>query len=226
MQTQKHTKKSFVLRKGRVTVAQRRALNSLKKEYTIKLGKGELNIAEAFLNPDKKLIADVGFGSGESLLFMANKYQEANFVGIEVYSSGIGSALNQIQKNKLTNLKIIEADVFQLLETNIADDTFDGIVFLYPDPWPKRKHHKRRLLSEVFLSLLYDKVTTNGLVFCKTDWENYYYQIKEGFSADDRWVSEDLINLPEYISSLPKTRYERKALIEGRRSRELFFSKA
>ena len=226
MQTQKHTKKSFVLRKGRVTVAQRRALNSLKKEYTIKLGKGELNIAEAFLNPDKKLIADVGFGSGESLLFMANKYQEANFVGIEVYSSGIGSALNQIQKNKLTNLKIIEADVFQLLETNIADDTFDGVVFLYPDPWPKRKHHKRRLLSEGFLSLLYDKVTTNGLVFCKTDWENYYYQIKEGFSADDRWVSEDLINLPEYISSLPKTRYERKALIEGRRSRELFFSKA
>ena len=226
MQTQKHTKKSFVLRKGRVTVAQRRALNSLKKEYTIKLGKGELNIAEAFLNPNKKLIADVGFGSGESLLFMANKYQEANFVGIEVYSSGIGSALNQIQKNKLTNLKIIEADVFQLLETNIADDTFDGIVFLYPDPWPKRKHHKRRLLSEGFLSLLYDKITTNGLVFCKTDWENYYYQIKEGFSADDRWVSEDLINLPEYISSLPKTRYERKALIEGRRSRELFFSKA
>ena len=226
MQTQKHTKKSFVLRKGRVTVAQRRALNSLKKEYTIKLGKGELNIAEAFLNPDKKLIADVGFGSGESLLSMANKYQEANFVGIEVYSSGIGSALNQIQKNKLTNLKIIEADVFQLLETNIADDTFDGIVFLYPDPWPKRKHHKRRLLSEGFLSLLYDKITTNGLVFCKTDWENYYYQIKEGFSADDRWVSEDLINLPEYISSLPKTRYERKALIEGRRSRELFFSKA
>ena len=226
MQTQKHTKKSFVLRKGRVTVAQRRALNSLKKEHTIEPSKGELNVAEAFIEPDKKLIADVGFGSGESLLSMANKYQEANFVGIEVYSSGIGSALNQIQKNKLTNLKIIEADVFQLLETNIADDTFDGIVFLYPDPWPKRKHHKRRLLSEGFLNLLYDKITTNGLVFCKTDWENYYYQIKEGFSADNRWVSEDLTNLPEYISSLPKTKYERKALIEGRRSRELFFSKA
>tara|TARA_B100000029_G_scaffold322716_1_gene315074 strand:+ start:429 stop:863 length:435 start_codon:yes stop_codon:yes gene_type:complete len=129
MQTQKYTKKSFVLRKGRVTVAQRRALSSLKKEYTIEPGRGELNIAEAFLDPDKKLIADVGFGSGESLLFMANKYQEANFVGIEVYPSGIGSALNQIQKSKLTNLKIIEADVFQLLETNIEDDTFDGLFF-------------------------------------------------------------------------------------------------
>ena len=185
-----------------------------------------LNLAEAFLDPGRKLIADVGFGSGESLLSMANKYSEANFVGIEVYSSGIGSALNQIQESNLTNLKIIEADVFQLLETNIADDTFDGIVFLYPDPWPKRKHHKRRLLSELFLNLLYHKTTNNGLVFCKTDWESYYYQIKERFSADERWASEDLTNLPEYLHSLPKTKYERKALIEGRQPRELFYRKA
>ena len=225
IQAQKHTKKSFVLRKGRVTTAQRRALNSLKKEYTITLGKGILNLAEAFLYPDRKLIADVGFGSGESLLSMANNYPEANFVGIEVYSSGIGSALNQIHKSNLTNLKIIEADVFQLLETSIVDKTFNAIVFLYPDPWPKRKHHKRRLLSEGFLNLLFDKIKTNGLVFCKTDWEDYYYQIEEVFSSDTAWASEDLANLPEYLKSLPKTKYERKALIEGRQTRELFFRK-
>ena len=226
MQAQKNTEKSFVLRKGRVTAAQRRALNSLKNEYTITPSKSRLSLAEAFLDADRKLIADVGFGSGESLLSMANKHQEANFVGIEVYSSGIGSALNQIQKSNLTNLKIIEADVFQLLETNIADETFDVVVFLYPDPWPKRKHHKRRLLSEGFLNLLYDKITTNGLVYCKTDWEDYYCQIKGVFSSDDRWASEDLTNLPEYLQSLPKTKYERKALIEGRQTRELFFRKA
>ena len=226
MQAQKNTEKSFVLRKGRVTAAQRRALNSLKNEYTITPGKSRLNLAEAFLDSDRKLIADVGFGSGESLLSMANKHQEANFIGIEVYPSGIGSALNQIQKSNLTNLKIIEADVFQLLETNIADETFDVVVFLYPDPWPKRKHHKRRLLSEDFLNLLYSKIITNGLVYCKTDWEDYYCQIKEVFSSDDRWASEDLTNLPEYLQSLPKTKYERKALIEGRQTRELFFRKA
>ena len=225
MQAQKNTEKSFVLRKGRVTAAQRRALNSLKNEYTITPSKSRLSLAETFVDSDRKLIADVGFGSGESLLSMANKYQEANFVGIEVYSSGIGSALNQIQKSNLTNLKIIEADVFQLLETNIADETFDVVVFLYPDPWPKRKHHKRRLLSEGFLNILYGKITTNGLVYCKTDWEDYYYQIKEVFSSDDRWVNEDLTNLPEYLQSLPKTKYERKALIEGRQTRELFFRK-
>ena len=226
MQAQKNTEKSFVLRKGRVTAAQRRALKTLKNEYTITPGKSRLRLAEVFLDSDRKLIADVGFGSGESLLSMANKHQEANFVGIEVYSSGIGSALNQIQKSNLTNLKIIEADVFQLLETNIADETFDVVVFLYPDPWPKRKHHKRRLLSEGFLNILYSKITTNGLVYCKTDWEDYYYQIKEVFSSDDRWASEDLTNLPEYLQSLPKTKYERKALIEGRQTRELFFRKA
>ena len=226
MQAQKNTEKSFVLRKGRVTAAQRRALNSLKNEYTITPGKGRLSLGEAFLDSDRKLIADVGFGSGESLLSMANNYPEANFVGIEVYSSGIGSALNQIQKSNLTNLKIIEADVFQLLETSIVDKTFDATVFLYPDPWPKRKHHKRRLVSESFLNLLYDTTTNNGVVCCKTDWENYYYQIKEGFSADERWASEDLTNLPEYLHSLPKTKYERKALIEGRQPRELFFRKA
>ncbi len=226
MQSQKHTKKSFVLRKGRVTVAQRRALNSLKDEYTIKPSKGKLNLAEAFQDPDKKLVADIGFGSGESLLSMANNYQEANFVGIEVYSSGIGSALNQIQKSKLTNLKIIEADVFHLLETNIADNTFDGMVFLYPDPWPKRKHHKRRLISQDFLNLLYNKIKTKGLIFFKTDWKDYYDQIKELFYVDNGWVREDLNNSPEYIRCLPKTRYERKALIQGRQPRELFFSKA
>ena len=226
MQAQKNTEKSFVLRKGRVTAAQRRALNSLKNEYTIRPGKSRLSLAGAFLESDRKLIADVGFGSGESLLSMANKNQEANFVGIEVYSSGIGSALNQIQKSNLTNLKIIEADVFQLLETNIADETFDVVVFLYPDPWPKRKHHKRRLLSARFLNLLYDKIRTNGLVYCKTDWEDYYRQIKEVFSSDDSWASEYLTNLPQYLQSLPKTKYERKALIEGRQTRELFFRKA
>ena len=146
MQTQKNVRKSFVLRKGRITVAQRRALKSLKNKYTIPVGKKRLDLAEAFINKERKLIGDVGFGSGESLLSMANKYQDANFVGIEVYPSGIGSTLNQIKQSKLTNLKLIESDVYELLETKIVKETFDTMVFLYPDPWPKKRHKKRRLL--------------------------------------------------------------------------------
>ena len=225
MQEQKNDKKSFVLRKGRITFAQRRALKSLKSRYYIPVGKGKLDLAEPFFDSEKKLIADIGFGVGESLLSMAKKFQEANFIGIEVYPSGIGSALNQIHQSKLTNIKIIEFDVFDLLETKVGKETFDVMVFLYPDPWPKRKHHKRRLLTKDFFSLLYDKMTLGGLVFCKTDWEDYYSQIKEIIVSDDRWTDEDLVNLPEYLQSLPTTKYERKALKEGRESRELFFRK-
>ena len=225
MQTQKNVRKSFVLRKGRITVAQRRALKSLKNKYTIPVGKKSLDLAEAFINKERKLIGDVGFGSGESLLSMANKYQDANFVGIEVYPSGIGSTLNQIKQSKLTNLKLIESDVYELLETKIVKETFDTMVFLYPDPWPKKRHKKRRLLSEDFINLLHEKMTIDGLVFCKTDWKDYYCQIKQVFAIDKRWAAEELTNLPEYLKSLPKTKYERKAREEGRNSWELFFRK-
>ena len=225
MQTQKNVRKSFVLRKGRITVAQRRALKSLKNKYTIPVGKKRLDLAEAFINKERKLIGDVGFGSGESLLSMANKYQDANFVGIEVYPSGIGSTLNQIKQSKLTNLKLIESDVYELLETKIVKETFDTMGFLYPDPWPKKRHKKRRLLSEDFINLLHEKMTIDGLVFCKTDWEDYYCQIKQVFAIDKKWAAEELTNLPEYLKSLPKTKYERKARTEGRNSWELFFRK-
>ena len=221
----KNAKKSFVLRKGRTTSAQRRALKYLKKQHTIQLVKDKVDFSAAFEGSPKKLIADVGFGSGESLLYMADRFNEVNFVGIEVYPSGIGSALNQIEQNKLTNLKIIESDVFDLLETKVTNETFDAMIFLYPDPWPKRKHLKRRLLSEDFLNLLYDKVVIGGLVFCKTDWVDYYTQVKEAVVSDNGWLREDLTNLPEYLKSLPQTKYERKALIEGRESRELLFRK-
>ena len=221
----KNTKKSFVLRKGRTTSAQRRALKYLKKQHTIQLGEDKVDFSAAFEGSPKKLIADVGFGSGESLLYMADRFNEVNFVGIEVYPPGIGSALNQIEQNKLTNLKIIESDVFDLLETKVTNETFDAMIFLYPDPWPKRKHLKRRLLSEDFLNLLYDKVVIGGLVFCKTDWGDYYTQVKEAVASDKGWLREDLTNLPEYLKSLPQTKYERKALIEGRESRELIFRK-
>ena len=221
----KKSKRSFVLRKGRTTSAQRRALKCLKKQHTIQLGENRVDFSAAFEGSPKKLIGDVGFGSGESLLYMADRFNKLNFVGIEVYPPGIGSALNQIEQNKLTNLKIIESDVFDLLETKVTDETFDAMIFLYPDPWPKRKHLKRRLLSEDFLNLLYDKVVIGGLVFCKTDWKDYYSQVKEAVVSDNRWLKEDLTNLPEYLKSLPQTKYERKALIEGRQSRELLFRK-
>ena len=99
------------------------------------------------------------------------------------------------------------------------------MVFLYPDPWPKRKHHKRRLLSKGFFNLLYKKLVPDGLVYCKTDWEDYYFQIEEEFSLSKGWQKEDLNSLPVALKSLPRTNYEKKALTGGRNPRELFYRK-
>lgn len=217
--------KSFTLRKGRLTSAQKRALSSLKEKYYIFNQGKKINLKESFNNPERKLVADVGFGTGESLVFMASEFPEINFVGIEVYPSGIGTTINSAEQKKVTNLKIIESDVLDLLQTKLVDDVFDSMVFLFPDPWPKRKHHKRRLLSEDFLNLLYKKVVLGGTVYCKTDWEDYYLQIKKSFSSVKGWGFQDLDDLPEHIKFLPKTKYERKALEERREARQLLFRK-
>tara|TARA_Y100000590_G_scaffold139674_1_gene159998 strand:+ start:18124 stop:18819 length:696 start_codon:yes stop_codon:yes gene_type:complete len=217
--------KSFALRKGRLTSAQKRALSSLKDKYCISNEREKINLKESFNNPQRKLIADVGFGTGESLIFMASEFPNINFVGIEVYPSGIGSTLNNAEQKSVSNIKIIESDVLDLFKAKVADEIFDSIVFLFPDPWPKRKHHKRRLLSENFLRLLYKKVVMGGTVFCKTDWEDYYLHMKKSFSSVQGWHLQEPGNFPLHIKSLPKTKYERKALEEGREVRQLLFRK-
>ena len=157
--------RSYVLRKGRITRAQKRALKNLKDLHVLPLRNKKLDFSGAFTTSNEKLIADVGFGSGESLLYMAENYEDANLVGIDLYAPGIGATLNQIEKRGLTNLKIIESDVRNFLKDYVENETFDVMVFLYPDPWPKRKHHKRRLLSKGFFNLLHKKLIQILLIF-------------------------------------------------------------
>ena len=123
----KNTEKSFVLRKGRTTSAQRRALKCLKKQHTIKLGEDKVDFSAAFEGSSKKLIADVGFGSGESLLYMADRFDEVNFVGIEVYPPGIGSVLNQIEQNTLDYIKKNKPDVIYVYSEKSAINLKDLI---------------------------------------------------------------------------------------------------
>lgn len=219
------TPKNYGLRRGRITTAQKRALQNLKDLYVLPLRDKKLDFSRVFTTHNEKLIADVGFGSGKSLLYMADNYRNANLVGIDLYSPGIGSTLNQVKKMDLNNLKIIECDIRELLQNYVENETFDVMVFLFPDPWPKRKHHKRRLLSKEFLHLLHKKLVSAGLIYCKTDWEEYYFQIEKQFSSSKNWQKEDLRSLPVALKTLPQTNYERKALRDGRESRELLFKK-
>ena len=217
--------KSYVLRKSRITKAQRKALTALKKDYILQVGKNPLDFSEAFKKQGDFLIADIGFGSGESLLSLAENNQNSNIIGIEVYPSGIGKVLNQIKQRNLTNLKVIHQDVTTLFKSFILNETFDYLIFLYPDPWPKRKHHKRRLLRKEFLDLVQKKLKPGGFFYCKTDWEEYFLNVEKEFSCQKGWLTLKEKDLPVVLKNLSKTNYENKAVKEGRKTLELLYRK-
>tara|TARA_Y100000739_G_scaffold166771_1_gene144758 strand:- start:512 stop:1096 length:585 start_codon:yes stop_codon:yes gene_type:complete len=133
-------------------------------------------------DPEYPLIIDIGFGNGELLASMANENNQSNFIGIEVYDAGVGHCLNLIDERKIKNLKIINGDAVEVLRFGIVDASINEINLLFPDPWPKKRHHKRRIINDDFIQLISKKLMLNGLVNISTDWENYAEQIDGLFS--------------------------------------------
>lgn len=149
-------------------------------QYSADLGP----IPDNFLgDPECPLIIDIGFGNGDLLVSLANQYTQTQFVGIEVYDAGIGHCLKLIDENNLENLKIISGDAVEVLKFGMADASISEINLLFPDPWPKKRHHKRRIINDGFIQLISKKLMPNGLVNISTDWENYAEQIDGLFSV-------------------------------------------
>lgn len=149
-------------------------------QYSADLGP----IPDSFLgDPECPLIIDIGFGNGDLLVSLANQYTQTQFVGIEVYDAGIGHCLKLIDENNLENLKIISGDAVEVLKFGMADASISEINLLFPDPWPKKRHHKRRIINDGFIQLISKKLMPNGLVNISTDWENYAEQIDGLFSV-------------------------------------------
>ena len=169
---------SFVRRSGRLSKAQAIGLNDLWDDYGINPNGKLLNFKKLFLSPNNVTL-EVGFGNGDSLLEMAIQNPNINFLGIEVYEAGVGRLINEASKNKLTNLKIIKEDAVEVLNNNIPDDSISHFQLFFPDPWHKKRHHKRRIVQTSFLDLLTKKLKNNGIVHIATDWENYAEHIME-----------------------------------------------
>ena len=169
---------SFVKRSGRLSKAQAIGLNELWDDYGINPNGKLLNFNKLFLSPNNVTL-EVGFGNGDSLLEMAIQQPNLNFLGIEVYEAGVGRLINEASKNKLTNLKIIKEDAVEVLNNNIPDDSISHFQLFFPDPWHKKRHHKRRIVQTSFLDLLTKKLKNNGIVHIATDWENYAEHIME-----------------------------------------------
>ena len=169
---------SFVRRSGRISKAQSIGLNELWHDYGVDLNEKKLDFNKLFLSKNNVTL-EVGFGNGDSLLEMAIDQPNQNFLGIEVYEAGVGRLINEANKNKLSNLKIIKDDAVEVLTNNILDNSISHFQLFFPDPWHKKKHHKRRIVQISFLDLLSNKLKKDGVVHIATDWENYAEHIME-----------------------------------------------
>ena len=164
-----------------------------------------------FASDYEKIILEIGFGNGENTSFLASKNPNALIVASEVYLSGIGSLLNNIANNSLKNIKIFDQDVRELL-FKLPNKIFDEIYIICPDPWPKARHHKRRLIKHDFLKILAKVLKKNGTAYISTDWENYAESIEEeAEKSKENFLFKKISN-----EGMPITRFQQRAINEGR----------
>tara|TARA_B100000214_G_scaffold30093_1_gene19473 strand:+ start:1629 stop:2291 length:663 start_codon:yes stop_codon:yes gene_type:complete len=216
---EKERLKSFVLRKGRVTSNQKRAIQDLWDEFVIFESS---DLQKSWVQ--EKLALDIGFGAGETTAYLSRAKPNMSIIGAEVYLSGIGSLLSKIRNENLQNIKILNSDVVAFLENNDAY-FFDLVLMFYPDPWPKRKHHKRRLFKDDFLQLLNKKVKKEGIFYFKTDWQHYFDEVMKIELDSNTWQVIKKKELEDYLIKLPQTSFELKAMESKREVFELILKK-
>jgi len=164
--------RSFVRRDGRMTDGQKRALEVLLPVFGLKLQDGMINLENIFKRQAKTNL-EIGFGSGYSLLEMAKNFPDENFIGIETHLPGVGILLHGSEAEALDNVRVYYADAVEVLQQCIPDHSLDVVQIFFPDPWPKRKHHKRRLIQENFIKMILPKLKSNGTIHLATDWQHY-----------------------------------------------------
>jgi tRNA (guanine-N7-)-methyltransferase len=202
--------RSYVLRQGRTTPAQARALQTLLPKYGIPF-------CDNKINSSRKLVLEIGSGMGETTIAIARAHPEVDFLAVEVHGPGIGSLLNAIEKEKLSNLRVIRHDALEVLEHMIADGSLAAIHLFFPDPWPKKRHHKRRLVQPAFAALAARKLAPGGVLHAATDWPDYAQWMEEVFSA-----VPSLEAAPHGLFRKPLTKFEARGRRLGHPIRELF----
>ena len=173
----------YIRRKGRMTRAQARALQTLLDRYQISGTSGEAPWATHF-GRDAPIVVEIGFGMGHALLATAQRHPDWNCVGIEVYRPGIGALLNAIDGASATNIRIVEVDAREALATMFGTGALHRVMVFFPDPWPKSKHHKRRLINAEFATLVANRLAPDGQLQLATDWENYAHAMLTVLDAE------------------------------------------
>jgi len=212
--------RSYSIRGSRITDAQRTAKDALQKVHGIEFKQEQINIPAIF-PASEKVIMEIGFGMGEATAIIAKNHPNNGYIAVDVHPPGIGKLLARIVENDLTNLKVIEEDVHVVLQHMIADESLDGIHLFFPDPWPKKKHNKRRIVNEGFLSLIHPKIKKGGFIHIATDWVPYAVSIQEVFAGSTLFTG-GVIDKPEWR---PVTRFEGQGIDKDHAVNDMFYLK-
>ncbi len=214
--------RSFIRRQGRATTGQRLALENLWEKYCLS-PKHTPDIAAAFDSP-APLIVEIGFGNGSSLADMAEANPELNYLGIEVHRPGVGHLMMLLEQRGINNVRIFHHDAIEILEQKIQDHSLAGVHLFFPDPWQKRRHHKRRIVRPSFVELLEKKLQAGGYFHAATDWAHYAKDMLDILSAGsglkNQSPSNDYCARPDYR---PLTKFENRGLNLGHGVWDLIF---
>lgn len=214
---------TFVLRAGRMTDAQKKAYETLSPRWCVPFNEFPINFIDVFDNVNPVTI-EIGFGMGAATAIIAQNNPEKNYLGLEVHRPGVGRLLNEIEAKNLSNLYIIEHDAIEVLEKMIPDESVSAFHIFFPDPWPKKKHHKRRLVQRPRTDILTKKLAPGGYIYMATDWEPY-----AEFALEELTLTEGLKNKYDGYAPhqewRPETKFENKGLKADRKICELFFEK-
>ncbi|MCC7226671.1 MAG: tRNA (guanosine(46)-N7)-methyltransferase TrmB [Burkholderiaceae bacterium] len=215
--------RSFVHRRGHITQGQKEALSTVRDKWSIPYSQTLLDPAIAF-GRTAPVILEIGFGMGETSEQIALARPQDNFLGVEVFEAGVGALLKRIEASSLNNIRIIQHDAVEVLRHMIAPESLAGVHIYFPDPWPKKRHHKRRLIQPPLINLLASRMAPGAYLHCATDWEHYALQMLEVLSAEPTLVntSDGFAPRPDYR---PLTKFEQRGLRLGHGVWDLIFRK-
>lgn len=215
--------RSYVLRQGRMSPAQQRAHEQLMPRFGCPYAERVLDLSALF-GRTAPTVLEIGFGMGDTTAEIAAAHPEQNYLGIEVHAPGVGSLLKQVDAHGLLNVRVIQHDAVEVLTHMVPPASLDGVHIFFPDPWPKKRHHKRRLVQPPLIALLASRVKPGGYVHCATDWEEYAQQMLEVLGAEPALLNTAAGFAPR-PAYRPLTKFEQRGIRLGHGVWDVIFTR-